>query len=143
MTKPYRIGSFCEFKDWTLEVVRNPKTAEGVPKHWYDSEENAKASREVRPYRPLGDYEASDRRKVVTVVRLISDNLPVLEAIGSRSPASIRELAAITGRSDSNLHRSLKKLEKAGLVAFRPGPNRTRRPVLTARKVRLEIDLSG
>jgi DNA-binding transcriptional ArsR family regulator len=143
MTRPYRIGSLREFKDWTLEVVRNPKAAEGVPKRWYDSDETAKAFRTSRGDRFLAHYDASDRRKAVTVVRLISDNLPVLEAIGSRAPASIRELAAITGRSDSNLHRSLKKLQRAGLVAFRRGPNRTRRPVLTARKVRLEIDLGG
>lgn len=143
MSKSYRIGILREFKDWTLEVVRNPKAAEGVPKRWYDSEETAKASRPGKADRFVAHFDANARRKAVTVVRLISDNLPVLEAIGSRSPASIRELAQITGRSDSNLHRSLKKLQRAGLVAFRRGPKRTRQPVLTARKVRLEIDLSG
>ena len=142
MSKGYRVGTLQEFKKWSLEVVRNPGAAESAPKHWYDSELTAKTARKRRADRGSIKYGA-DRLQAVTVVRLISENLPVLEAIGRKAPASIRELAAMTGRSDSNLHRSLKKLEKAGLVAFKSGPHRRRQPVLTARKVRLELDLGG
>ena len=144
MTKRYRVGALKEFKDWSLEVVRDPKAAEAAPKQWYDSEETARAARQKGATRAYisSSSGAPDRRSAEMVVRLISDNLAVLEAIGRRAPASIRELAAMTGRSDSNLHRSLKKLEQIGLVAFKSGPHRTRRPVLTARKVKLEIDLA-
>ena len=141
MTKSYRVGSLKDFKDWSVEVVRDPTAAEGVPKQWYDSEETARAGGQKRAKSAVMPA-ALDQRSADMVVRLISENLPVLTAIGRRSPASIRELAAMTGRSDSNLHRSLKKLEQVGLVAFKPGPHRRRRPVLTARKVKLEIDLA-
>ena len=141
MSKNYRVGTLGEFKNWTMEVVRNPEAAQGVPKQWYDSEDTARAARKGRSKRVFLSYRSNAVPSPESVVRLISDNLAVLHAIGRKAPTSIRELAALTGRSDSNVHRTLKKLQQAGLVAFKSGPHRTRQPVLTARKVKLEIDL--
>jgi predicted transcriptional regulator len=141
MSKSYRVGTLDDFKRWTMQVVRDPRAARGMPKRWYDSEDTARAARKGKAKRQPS-YGSKDLRSPESVVRLITDNLAVLHAIDRSTPASIRELAALTGRSDSNVHRTLKKLEQAGLIAFRAGPRRTRQPVLTARKVKLEIDLS-
>lgn len=142
MTKAYRIGSLKEFADWTMEVVRDPAAARGVPKKWFDSKVTATGSQRRSRRRPLS-LKSSDVPSATAVVRLISDNMAVLIAIDRRSPESIRELAEMTGRSEPNVHRTLKKLELAGIISFRMGPRRARRPILTARKVKLEIDLTA
>jgi predicted transcriptional regulator len=140
MTKPYRTGSLKEFADWTMEVVRDPAAARGVPKSWFDSKATATRPQRRSSRRPMS-LKSDDLPSATAVVRLISDNMAVLVAIDRRSPGSIRELAELTGRSEPNVHRTLKKLEHAGIVTFREGPRRARRPVLRARKVKLEIDL--
>jgi len=35
----YRVGTLSEFAEWTKSVVRDPKSADGMPKKWFDSEE--------------------------------------------------------------------------------------------------------
>src|SRR5580658_6588336 len=37
----YRVGSIGAFADWTKRVVRDPGSAHGAPKKWFDSEETA------------------------------------------------------------------------------------------------------
>jgi hypothetical protein len=37
----YRVGTLSEFAEWTKSVVRDPESADGVPKKWFDSEETA------------------------------------------------------------------------------------------------------
>ena len=101
MTKSYQIGTLEEFKNWTMEVVRNPRATQGMPKQRYDSEDTARAARKGSSKRALLSYRSGDLRSPESVVRLISDNLAVLHAIGRKTPTSIRELAALTGRSDS------------------------------------------
>jgi predicted transcriptional regulator len=46
-------------------------------------------------------------------------------------------------RKESNLSRTLKKLQEAGIVALEKGPGRTRAPRLVARRVTLDLDLFG
>jgi predicted transcriptional regulator len=41
------------------------------------------------------------------------------------------------------LSRTLKRFAELGIVAFHDGPRRTRVPALIARRVHLEIDLTG
>ncbi|MFL6936858.1 MAG: MarR family transcriptional regulator, partial [Xanthobacteraceae bacterium] len=78
------------------------------------------------------------------MVKLLSaENLKLLHLIGTRRPASVRELAVLVKRKESNLSRTLKKLQQAGIVAFEPGPGRTRAPRLVARRVTLDLDLVG
>jgi predicted transcriptional regulator len=67
----------------------------------------------------------------------------VLAAIRQHKPGSTRELAALTGRKEASLSRTLKRLAQAGIIGFRDGPHRTRVPALIARRVHLDIDLTG
>jgi predicted transcriptional regulator len=127
----YRVGSLQEFAEWTKSVVRDPKSADGVPKQWFDSEETAAQA-------------ATDQVSAEAMVKLLSPgNLAVLEAIRRHKPASVRALATLTGRKEASLSRTLKRFGELGIVSFEDGPHRTRVPVLIARRVHLEIDLTG
>jgi predicted transcriptional regulator len=127
----YKIGSLREFSEWTKSVVRDGKSARGVPKKWFDSEETAARA-------------ATDQASAETMVKLLSaGNLAVLEAIRRHKPASLRELATLTGRKEASLSRTLKRFAELGIVSFQDGPHRTRVPELIARRVHLEIDLTG
>jgi predicted transcriptional regulator len=135
MRKPsqttYKIGSPREFAEWTKRVVQDPAHARGVPKQWFDSKETA---RQV----------ATDQVSAEAMVKLLSPgNLAVLAAIRREKPASVRELATLTGRKEASLSRTLKRFAALGIVAFEDGPHRTRVPALIARRVHLEIDLTG
>ena len=127
----YKIGSIGAFAEWTKSVVRDPERARGVPKKWFDSEETAARA-------------ATDQVSAEAMVKLLSPgNLAVLAAIRRHKPASVRELATLTGRQEASLSRTLKRFGELGIVSFRNGPHRTRVPVLIARRVHLEIDLTG
>jgi len=111
--------------------VRDPRRARGAPKKWFDSEATARSA-------------ATGQASAETMVKLLSaGNLAVLDAIRRHKPASVRELAALTGRKEASLSRTLKRFAELGIVAFQDGPHRTRIPALIARRVRLEIDLTG
>lgn len=127
----YKTGTIGEFMRWTQQVVRDPAAAKGVPKRWFDSEEAALQS------------SASDVSAEAMVKLLSPENLAMLQVISRDKPESMRQLAELTGRKESNLSRTLKKFEKAGLVKLTPGPGRVRKPLLIASRVRLEIDLIG
>lgn len=127
----YKTGTIGKFMRWTKQVVRDPAAAKGVPKRWFDSEEVALQS------------SASDVSAEAMVKLLSPENLAMLQVISRDKPESMRRLAELTGRKESNLSRTLKKFEKAGLVKLTPGPGRMRKPLLIASRVRLEIDLMG
>ncbi len=79
-----------------------------------------------------------------SLVKLLSsDNIGLLRAIRARRPISMRALAEMTGSKKSNLSRTLQKFVQAGLVRLVQGEGRRLRPVVIARKVRLEIDFSS
>ena len=127
----YRIGSLGEFAAWTKSVVRDPAAGEGVAKTWFDSEATAARA-------------ATDQVSAEAMVKLLSPgNLAVLEAIRRHRPGSVRELAALTGRKEASLSRTLKQFAALRIIGFSDGPGRTRVPSLLARRVRLEIDLTG
>jgi predicted transcriptional regulator len=78
------------------------------------------------------------------MVKLLSPgNLAMLDAIKRHKPASLRELAMLTGRKEASLSRTLKRFAQLGIVAFEEGPRRSRVPALIATRVHLEIDLTG
>jgi hypothetical protein len=52
-------------------------------------------------------------------------------------------LRSLTGRTEASLSRTLKRFAELGIVAFQDGPHRTRIPALIARRVHLDIDLTG
>jgi predicted transcriptional regulator len=74
---------------------------------------------------------------------LSSENLKLLHLIATMQPSSVRELATLVRRKESNLSRTLKKLQEVGIIAFEAGPGRTRAPRLVARRVVLDLDLVG
>ncbi len=125
----YKVGSIGEFAAWTKRVVCDPQAAREFPKKWFDSEQAAARAEQV---------------SAEAMVKLLSPgNLAVLEAIKRHKPASLRELAALTGRKAASLSRTLKRLAQLGIVAFEDGPHRSRVPALIATRVHLEIDLTG
>jgi predicted transcriptional regulator len=67
----------------------------------------------------------------------------MLDAIKRHKPASVRELATLTGRKEASLSRTLKRFVQLGIVAFEDGPRRARVPALVATRVHLDIDLTG
>jgi predicted transcriptional regulator len=126
----YKVGAIRDFAEWTKRVVREPDVAEGVAKQWFDSDATARAS--------------ADRVSAEAVVKLLSPgNLAVLNAIREHKPASVRELADLTGRKEASLSRTLKRFADLGIVGFESGPHRTRIPALIASRVHLDIDLTG
>ena len=127
----YRVGTLREFANWTKQVVREPAAAHDVPKQWFDSEETARKT-------------AADQISAEAMVKLLSPgNLAVLNAIRQHKPASVRALAALTGRKEASLSRTLKRFADLGIVGFQNGPHRTRIPALIAHRVHLDIDLTG
>jgi len=127
----YKVGSLGEFAAWTKRVVCDPAQVDAEPKKWFDSEATARQA-------------AAEQVSAEAMVKLLSPgNLAVLDAIDRHKPASVHELAVLTGRKEASLSRTLKRFAQAGIVAFTAGPHRTRVPALVARKVHLEIDLTG
>jgi predicted transcriptional regulator len=127
----YKTSSLREFAEWTKSVVRDPKNAAGMPKQWFDSADTAARA-------------ATKQVSAEAMVKLLSPgNLAVLEAIRRHKPASVRELATLTGRQEASLSRTLRRFAELGIVSFADGPHRTRVPALIAHRVRLEIDLTG
>ncbi|MGN6227016.1 MAG: HVO_A0114 family putative DNA-binding protein [Dyella sp.] len=61
---------------------------------------------------------------------LSDENLALLRVIREQKPESLRQLAEFTGRAASNLSRTLKTMERYGLVEMRR-QLRTVRPVVT------------
>ena len=127
----YKVGSIGEFAAWTKRVVCDPSRVADRPKQWYDSEATAQQTR-------------ADQVSAEAMVKLLSpDNLAVLDAISRHRPASVHELAGLTGRTEGSLSRTLKRFAQAGIVEFAEGPRRRRAPSVIATHVHLDIDLTG
>jgi predicted transcriptional regulator len=122
-----KTGSLREFADWTKRVVRDSAAARDVPKTWVEGKETA-----------------ANQVSAEAMVKLLSGgNLAVLAAIRLHSPTSVRALAALTGRKEASLSRTLKRFAELGIVSLTAGPHRTRVPALIAERVHLDIDLTG
>jgi len=77
----------------TIAIARGEKLHTDEPKHWVSSLES------------LG--------------RILSEkNMILIEMIRNSKPSSLTELAALSGRKPSNLSRTLKAMEKIGIVEF-------------------------
>ena len=64
----YKIGTIGEFKEWTMQVVKDPAAATSTPKRWFDSEETAtKAMERESQTPPDGDLVGPE--SVVSVER--------------------------------------------------------------------------
>jgi predicted transcriptional regulator len=94
------IASREAYKKRTMSIAKGKYVpAKGEPKVWLDS---------------LG-----------TLSQLLSDrNRSLLQLILQMQPKSLHELARVSGRAPSNLSRTLRTMERYGLVQLDAGPNR-------------------
>lgn len=70
---------------------------------------------------------------------LTAENRALLAVIHRARPASVAELAQLTGRAPSNVTRTLEKLAGVGLVHFEV-TGRRKAPRTAARRILIEID---
>ncbi len=112
------IASFEEIKARTMAIARGDlRPKPGEPKVWFTSPES--------------------------FARLLSNrNRALLAQIADTHPASLHELAAATGRTPGNLSRTLRTMERYGLVQLHKGERGRLRPEVPYRDVRLEMALS-
>ena len=109
------IASYGEMKAMTLAIARGQrKLAAHEPRIWFPSTES--------------------------FARILSaDNRDLLRVIAKQAPASLEELAQLTGRKKPNLSRTLKTMANYGLVKLERGP----RGRIAAKVIhdRIELDL--
>ncbi len=127
-----KVGSFKEFQAYTLALARGARPVDpSAPKIWCERADGTKGTKSRVQFRSL---EAGAKL-------LSAKNRMLLRAIAERKPQSVTELAAMTGRAEQNVLRTLKKFVAAGIVRLDKGEGRALRPILAARKVHFEIDL--
>jgi predicted transcriptional regulator len=73
---------------------------------------------------------------------LSNRNRALLAQIVNTQPTSLHELAASSGRTPGNLSRTLKTMERYGLVRLHKGARGKLRPEVPYRDVQLEMTLS-
>ena len=79
---------------------------------------------------------------IESVAKVLSDrNRELLALIADEKPESLQMLAERTGRAKSNLSRTLKTMERYGLVRMEKRPNRALAPRVTFDDIRLELPL--
>jgi predicted transcriptional regulator len=130
----FKTGSFREFKEFTLAVVKGQRKIDPTePRIWVESADPSDKRAMLVQFQSL---EAG--------AKLLSPkNRALLRLIVDRQPKSVSELATLTRRAEQNLLRTLHKLSDAGLVRLDRGEGRAYLPVVTARTVHFEIDLLG
>lgn len=91
------IASYEQMKARTIAIASGERKPEkGAPKIWFTSLES--------------------------FARVLSDrNRALLNLISEAQPESLAELSALSGRATSNLSRTLKTMEKYGLVRLKKG----------------------
>ena len=76
--------------------------------------------------------------------KVLSDrNCALLALIAERRPESIEALAAESGRAKSNLSRTLRTMERYGLVRLEKSRGRKLRPVVTFGRVELSLKVAA
>jgi predicted transcriptional regulator len=132
VTTKQKAGTFSEFKKFTTDVVKGKRNVDpAVPRIWVESADPAdRTMREVK----FQSLEAGAKL-------LSANNRALLRLIADRRPKSVSELAALSGRAEQNLLRTLHKLSAIGLVRLDKGEGRAYQPVVAVRKVHFEIDL--
>jgi predicted transcriptional regulator len=109
------IATLEQYKARTMAIARGTYTpAPDEPKVWFQSLE--------------------------TMSQVLSDkNRELLHLIAKTEPSSLTELAEKSGRAPSNLSRTLKTMERYGLVHFEEGPGRQVAPRVNYSGVELEL----
>ena len=111
------IATLEQYKQRTLAIARGQlKPAPGDPKVWFTS--------------------------IESFAKVLSErNRELLRVIAETKPESLQELAEKTGRAKSNLSRTLKTMERYGLVHFEKGKGRTLAPRTPYTEVVLDVSL--
>lgn len=111
------IADYEEMKARTMRIARGEeKPAADDPKVWFTS---TKSFAQV----------------------LSTENRDLLRIIAEKAPASLEELAEITGRAISNLSRTMKTMESYGLVRLEKGQGRKLAPKVIHDRVELVLPL--
>jgi predicted transcriptional regulator len=112
------IASYEDMKARTMRIARGElRVMAGDPEIWFTSTES--------------------------FARVLSaENRKILQVIGERSPASLDELARMTGRKKSNLSRTLKTMEGYGLVRLVRGERGRVAPKVIADRVELRLPVT-
>ena len=111
------IASYDEMKALTMSVARGRrKLAPHEPRVWFPSTESF--------------------AKVLS-----AGNRELLRTIAEKTPGSLDELAALTGRKKSNLSRTLKTMAHYGLVRMERGPRRRLAPKVAYERIELKLPL--
>ena len=118
--KTLRIGiaSYEEMKARSLAIAKGKhKPSADEPKVWFTSAES--------------------------FARVLSDrNRALLKIIAESAPDSLTKLAELTGRQKSNLSRTVKTMERYGLVQLRKGPRGVRTPKVDYERIALMLPVS-
>jgi predicted transcriptional regulator len=121
MNKTLKVGiaSLADYKARTLAIARGErKPSKDEPKVWFQSMES--------------------------FAKVLSDrNRALLATIAATHPRSVNELAERTGRAASNLSRTLRTMERYGLVEFEAGEGKARIPTVPFSEITLDVSLAG
>jgi predicted transcriptional regulator len=112
------IAGYDEMKARTMRIARGEhRVAAGEPKVWFTSTESF--------------------AKVLS-----AGNRELLRIIAEIAPGSLDELAQVTGRAKSNLSRTLKTMERYGLVRLERGERGRITPTVAHDRVELDLPLT-
>ena len=113
------ISSYESMKARTLEIAKGRHTpAEDDPSVWFTS--------------------------VESFAKVLSErNRELLALIAREEPASLTELAALSGRNKSNLSRTLRTMSRYGLVELTDGRRGTLVPRVPYDRVNLDLPLTS
>lgn len=113
------IASYDRMKARTMVIARGEhEPAKGEPTVWFTS--------------------------IESFAKVLSQrNRELLALIAQENPDSLTELAALAGRSKSNLSRTLKTMSRYGLVELEHGRHGTLVPRVPFNQVRLDVSLTG
>jgi predicted transcriptional regulator len=95
-------------------------------------------------YKPQPDEPKIWFTSIESFAQLLSaKNRALLELIAQTQPGSLQELADKTGRAKSNLSRTLKTMERYGLVQFEEGHGRNLAPRVTYTDLSVDVPLQA
>jgi len=108
-----------DFQAYTRDIVTGKhKRKRGEPKIWFSS--------------------------MASLAQVLSDkNRDLLSLIAEQKPESISELARLSDRSQSNLTRTLKKMESYGLITMKTGTRGSKRPFVPYSDIVLDMSIGS
>ena len=121
MTRRIKVGimPLKEFQAYTRAIATGKhKRKQGEPKIWFNS--------------------------MASLAQVLSDqNRELLALIAKKEPESISQLAILSHRSQSNLTRTLKKMEHYGLVRMKAGVKGKKQPSVPYTDILVDMSIHG